>query len=48
MQDRGTSNISFVGLTGGVRPVTTGEHMLTSLALAPRAGANLIGVCLLS
>jgi dipeptidyl aminopeptidase/acylaminoacyl peptidase len=48
VQDRGTANVSFVGLTGGVRPITSGEHMLTSLALAPRAGANLIGVGMLS
>ena len=44
VQDHGLSNLSFVGLTGGVKPVTSGEHMLTSFALAPRAGAALVGV----
>ena len=44
VQDRGTSNVSFAGLTGGVRPVTTGEHMLTGFAIAPKAGAALVGV----
>jgi dipeptidyl aminopeptidase/acylaminoacyl peptidase len=31
-----------------VRPITTGEHMLTGLALAPRAAANLVGVGVVS
>ncbi|MGH7461495.1 MAG: S9 family peptidase, partial [Longimicrobiales bacterium] len=48
VQDRGTANVSFAGLTGGVRPVTSGEHMLTGLVTAPRAGANLVGVGVLS
>ncbi|MGH7460103.1 MAG: S9 family peptidase [Longimicrobiales bacterium] len=46
--DQGRSNVSFAGLTGAVRPVTSGEHMLTGLALAPRAGANLVAVGVLS
>jgi dipeptidyl aminopeptidase/acylaminoacyl peptidase len=43
-QDHGTSNVYFAGLSGAERPVTTGEQMLTSLAIAPRAGAALVGV----
>ncbi|MEO6529270.1 MAG: S9 family peptidase [Gemmatimonadaceae bacterium] len=32
--DRGTSNVAFASLAGGVRPVTSGEHMLTNLTMA--------------
>jgi dipeptidyl aminopeptidase/acylaminoacyl peptidase len=40
-QDRGTSNILFVPLTGAPRPVTTGTHLL-SLASVSKAG-DLVG-----
>jgi len=40
-QDRGTSNILFVPLTGAPRPVTTGTHLL-SLTSVSKAG-DLIG-----
>ncbi|MGH7467973.1 MAG: S9 family peptidase, partial [Longimicrobiales bacterium] len=48
VQDRGTSNVSFAGLTGGVREISTGEHMLTSLVISPRASTSLIGVGMLT
>ena len=44
VQDRGKSNVYFAGTSGGAKPITTGEHMLTGFALAPKAGASLLGV----
>lgn len=44
VQDRGAANVYFGASSGGIRPLTTGEQMLTGLSLAPRAGAALVGV----
>ena len=47
-QDHGTSNLYFVGSSGSARAVTSGEHMISSFAMAPKAGANLVGVAVRS
>ena len=47
-QDHGTSNLYWTGLTGGARPVTTGEQMLTNFAMAPKGGATILGVAVRS
>ena len=40
VQDRGTSNLYFVGATGGAKPVTSGEQMLTNVAVVPKLGVG--------
>ena len=47
-QDHGTSNLYWTGLTGGARPVTSGEQMLTNFAMAPKGGATILGVAVRS
>src|SRR5690242_6648602 len=47
-EDRGASNLYFAGFTGGVRPVTSGEQMLTNFAMAPKGGPSILGVALRS
>jgi dipeptidyl aminopeptidase/acylaminoacyl peptidase len=48
VQDHGTSNLAFLPLTGGVKPLTTGDQMLGSVSIAPRSGAALVGVGIVS
>ena len=43
-QDHGTSQLYFLAATGGAKPITSGEHMVTGFAIAPKAGVNLVGV----
>jgi dipeptidyl aminopeptidase/acylaminoacyl peptidase len=40
--DQGTSNVLFASVNGGVRPVTSGTHMLSSLSIA--ANGTAVGV----
>ena len=47
-QDRGTSNLFFTGLRGAPSAVTTGEHMLSNFAMAPKGGPSILGVAIRS
>jgi len=47
IDDHGTSNLYWVGASGGVKPVTTGEQMLNGFRLS-RDKMNLVGVAMRS
>jgi dipeptidyl aminopeptidase/acylaminoacyl peptidase len=47
VDDHGTSNLYWVGASGGVKPVTTGEQMLNGFRLS-RDKVNLVGVAMRS
>jgi dipeptidyl aminopeptidase/acylaminoacyl peptidase len=42
-EDHGASNL-YLASSGAVRPITTGEHMLTGFAIAPKGGSTTTGV----
>jgi dipeptidyl aminopeptidase/acylaminoacyl peptidase len=47
-QDHGTSNVYWATTSGGAKPVTTGEQMLTNFAMAPKGGPVMMGVAVRS